>query len=312
MKKNEIVKLVGECIIILIIMEGHRSYEWVNTTPLEKVWEQMSMTYDYGIRDIWIVNVGDLKPMEFPISYFMDLAYDFETWGTNGINKTREYTKKWALQQFGDNGGEELIDGIAGVLSDYTKMNGSRKPEVTFSNTYSCINYNEAQRVLAKAIDLENRAEKYYKLVQEAYKDAYYQLVYYPTVASVNVLKMQIYAGLNNLYYNSKSILANNYSALVQDCILFDNTMQNFYNNNLSNGKWNGMISSPHIGYTYWNPDGWTYPEVKNVIPKDGSYLIVRCRRQRKGILCRVQLICLYSQTYPKNVMQLLLAMVEI
>lgn len=261
---------------------GPRSYEWVNTTPLEKVWEQMSMTYDYGVRDIWIVNVGDLKPMEFPISYFMDLAYDFEAWGTNGINKTREYTKKWVQQQFGDNGGEELIDGITGVLSDYTKMNGSRKPEVTFSNTYNCINYNEARRVLAKAIDLQNRAEKYYKLVSQTSKAAYYQLVYYPTVASVNVVKMQIYAGLNDFYYQSKSVLANDYAALVHECIEFDNTMQDFYNNNLSNGKWNGMMSSPHIGYTYWNPDGWKYPEVKNVIPKEGSYLIVNVEGSEK------------------------------
>ncbi len=261
---------------------GPRSYEWVNTTPLEKAWEQMSMAYDYGVRDIWIVNVGDLKPMEFPISYFMDLAYDFEAWGTNGINKTREYTKKWASQQFGNNTEEELIDGITAILSDYTEMNGSRKPEVTFSNTYSCINYNEAQRVLAKAIGLENRAEKFYKMVSEASKDAYYQLVYYPTVASVNVVKMQIYAGLNNLYYESKSILANEYYALVQKCIEIDNTMQNFYNNNLSNGKWNGMMSSPHIGYTYWNPDGWTYPEFKNVIPKEGSYLIVNVEGSEK------------------------------
>lgn len=261
---------------------GPRSYEWVNTTPLEKVWEQMSMTYDYGVRDIWIVNVGDLKPMEFPISYFMDLAYDFDTWGTNGINKTREYTKKWASQQFGNNVEEELIDGITDVLSDYIKMNGSRKPEVTFSNTYSCKIYNEAQRVLAKAIDLENRAERYYKMVSQTSKDAYYQLVYYPTVASVNVVKMQIYTGLNNLYYESKSILANEYSDMVKECIEIDSTMQNFYNNNLSNGKWNGMMSSPHIGYTYWNPDGWSYPEVKNVIPKEGSYLIVNVEGSEK------------------------------
>ncbi len=254
---------------------GPRSYEWVNTTPLEKVWEQMSMTYDYGVRDIWIVNVGDLKPMEFPISYFMDLAYDFEAWGTDGLNKTREYTKKWVKQQFGNSAEEELIDGISSVLSDYTKINGSRKPEVTFANTYSCINYNEAQKVLAKAIDLENRAEKYYKLTPRDYKDAYYQLVYYPAVASMNVVKMQIFAGLNDLYFDRQSVLANVYADLVQKCIKLDNDMQNFYNNILSCGKWKGMMSSPHIGYTYWNPDGWTYPQVKTVVPKEGSYLIV-------------------------------------
>ena len=254
---------------------GPRSYEWVNTTPLEKVWEQMTMAYDYGVRDLWIVNIGDLKPMEFPVSYFLDLAYDFETWGVNGMNKTKEYTKKWAMQQFGNAGGEDVIDEITNVLSDLTKMSGSRKPEVTYTSTYSYTNYNEAQRVLEKAIDLENRAKKYYEQMPEACKDAYYQLVYYPTVASVNVVKMQIYAGLNNLYYKRKSVLANSYAELVEECKVKDIDMQNYYNDSMSNGKWKGMMSSPHIGYMEWSPDGWTYPEVHNITPKKGSVMIV-------------------------------------
>src|SRR5690606_29243387 len=107
---------------------GPTSYEWINTIPLEKVWEQMSMAYDYGVRDIWIVNVGDLKPMELPISYFLDLAYDFDTWGTSGINKTQEYIASWARQQFGHVADEETVEGIAQVMADYTRLNGIRKP----------------------------------------------------------------------------------------------------------------------------------------------------------------------------------------
>lgn len=254
---------------------GPRSYEWVNTTPLEKVWEQMSMAYDYGIRDIWIVNIGDLKPMEFPVSYFLDLAYDFETWGVNGMNKTKEYTKKWAMQQFGTVAKEEIIDGIETILTGYTKMSGFRKPEVTYTSTYSYTNYNEAQRVLKQAIILEDIAKKYYDEIPEVCKDAYYQLVYYPAVASANVVKMQIYAGLNNLYYKRNSVLANSYSALVEECKKKDIEMQNYYNNEMSNGKWKGMMSSPHIGYMEWSPDGWTYPEVYSLSPKDGSIMIV-------------------------------------
>lgn len=254
---------------------GPRSYEWVNTTPLEKVWEQMTMAYDYGVRDIWIVNTGDLKPNEFPVSYFLDLAYDFETWGVNGRNKTKEYTKKWTEQQFGNAGNTDILDGIENILTSYTKMSGCRKPEVTFPDTYSYINYNEAQRVLEKAIDLENKAKKYYDEMPETYKDAYYQLVYYPAAASANIVKMQIYAGLNNLYYKRKSALANSYAALVEECKVKDIDMQAYYNENMSNGKWKGMMSSPHIGYMEWSPDNWTYPETYNISLKDGSVMIV-------------------------------------
>lgn len=264
---------------------GPRSYEWVNVTPLEKVWEQMSMAYDYGVRDIWIVNVGDLKPMEFPISYFMDLAYNFETWGTNGINKIREYTKKWCTQQFGKAIGEELIGEIESILTDYTKMNGSRKPEITSASTYSYINHNEGQRVLEKVIDLEKRVKKYYNQIPDYLKDAYYQLVYYPSAASANVVKMQIYAGLNNLYYKRKSCLANLYAQLVEECKVKDNEMQNYYNNIISNGKWKGMMSSPHIGYTQWCPDGWQYPEVNNVSLQNESIMIVDVQGHEKGYM---------------------------
>lgn len=263
-----------------------RSYEWINVTPLEKVWEQMSMAYDYGVRDIWIVNVGDLKPMEFPISYFFDLAYDFETWGTNGINKIREYTKKWSMQQFGKTMGQDIIGEIEGILTDYTKMNGSRKPEVTYPSTYSHINYKESQRVLKKVIDLENRSKKCYDNIPNYLKDVYYQLVYYPSVSSANVVKMQIYSGLNNLYYERKSCLANLYAQLVEECKAKDIEMQNYYNNIMSEGKWKGMMSSPHIGYTQWCPDGWKYPEVHNIHPKNERIMIVDIEGSKEGYNC--------------------------
>jgi hypothetical protein len=264
---------------------GPRSYEWVNMTPLEKVWEQMSMAYDYGIKNVWIVNVGDLKPMEFPISYFLDLAYDFDTFGTNGINKTKEYTKQWAKKQFGHVVEEDIIDGIATVLSDYTRMNGKLKPEIIFASTFSYTNYNEAQRVLTKAIALEKNSNKYFEIIPKDYKDVYYQLVHYPAVASTNIVKMQIFAGLNKLYYDKNSVLANHYAELVKECIEIDKNMQNYYNDSMSDGKWKGIMSSPHIGYTKWSPDGWTYPEINYITPKDGAYMIIDVEGPEKDCL---------------------------
>src|SRR5262249_22684153 len=52
-----------------------RSYTWINTNPISRVWEQLHLAYDYGVRTVWVVNVGDLKPMEFPISFFLDYAW---------------------------------------------------------------------------------------------------------------------------------------------------------------------------------------------------------------------------------------------
>ncbi|EPR12846.1 glycosyl hydrolase 115 family protein [Ruminiclostridium papyrosolvens] len=262
---------------------GPISYEWVNTVPLEKVWEQMTMAYEYGIQDIWIVNVGDLKPMEFPISYFLNLAYDFEMWGRNGLNKTGEFTKKWVKQQFCGVTNNETLQGIATVLSRYTRINGIRKPETLTCETFSTTYYNEAQRVLAQAISLENDAKKYYSKMPEHFKDTYYQLIYYPAVASANVVKMQIYAGLNKKYYHIKSVLANKYAALVEETITADKQMQSYYNDTMSGGKWQGIMGSAHIGYINWDSTGWHYPEVNCIIPSAVAHMIVDIEGNEKG-----------------------------
>ncbi|MNO33567.1 hypothetical protein D3C76_235780 [compost metagenome] len=254
---------------------GPHSYEWVNTTPLEKVWEQMCMAFDYGIRDVWIVNVGDLKPMELPISYFLDLAYDFDEWGTEAINRTKEYTEWWIVQQFGHTVEKETSQGMAQLLSDYTKLNGRRKPEIVYPSTFSPIHYNEAQRVLKQVHGIERAADKYADLIPESHKDAYYQLVYYPAVASANVVKMQIYAALNDLYAARGSVLANTYAHLTHEAVERDKQLERVYNTGISAGKWQGMMSSPHVGYIHWNAEGWKYPEVSTLIPAKGSILIV-------------------------------------
>ncbi|MGN7764344.1 glycosyl hydrolase 115 family protein [Paenibacillus sp. 22594] len=254
---------------------GPHSYEWVNTTPLEKVWEQMSMAFDYGIREVWIVNVGDLKPMELPISYFLDLAYDFDTWGTGAINRTSEYTGRWVEQQFGHALEAETLEGIAQILSDYTRMNGRRKPEIITPTTFSLHHYHEAGRVLKQAIELEQAADAINERIPEPHKDAYYQLVYYPAAASANVVKMNIYAGLNSLYLERGSVLSGTYAKLVHEAIERDKELERAYNSRIASGKWLGMMSSAHVGYVNWDAEGWKYPDVSTIVPAAGPKMIV-------------------------------------
>ncbi|MEK5445337.1 glycosyl hydrolase 115 family protein [Paenibacillus sp. FSL R7-0331] len=262
---------------------GPHSYEWVNTTPLEKVWEQMSMAYDYGIRDVWIVNVGDLKPMELPISYFLDLAYDFGAWGTGAPNKTAEYTEQWVRQQFGHAADEAAVSGIAGVLADYTRMNGRRKPEIIRPETFSPVHYNEAQQVLKQAGKLVETAEYYRSRIPEQLQAAYFQLVYFPAAASANVLQMQVYTRLSKLYAERGSVLANTYAELTAAAIERDKQLEQAYNNDLSGGKWRGMMSSAHVGYVNWDAAGWSYPQAASVIPVKGPLMIVDVQGTEQG-----------------------------
>jgi len=176
---------------------------------------------------------------------------------------------------FGTVAGEDTIDGIAKVLSDYSRINGIRKPEVITSSTYNLTNYKEANIIRTRAITLENEARKYFELIPEDYKDTYYQLVFYPAVASANIIKMQINAGFNQFYYKLGSVLANQFGKLVEEAIIIDEQLQCYYNDTMSSGKWQGIMSSPHIGYTNWDSKGWQYPQINFVVPRSDSFMIV-------------------------------------
>ncbi len=249
---------------------GPVSYEWVNSTPIAKVWEQMSMAYDYGIRDIWIVNVGDLKPQEFPLSYFMDLAYDFEKNGTSAPNRTEEFTDAFVKQQFSGGFTESELNEISYVLKEYTRLNGMRRPEVMGANVYHPVHYGETEWIRSRARKLTETAAKLYESCKKEYKATFCQLVYFPAVASANVILMQTAAGLNQYYARYGMTVANRYAKEIESAILKDTELTREYHS-VAEGKWNHMMSSAHIGFRAWNDEGWQYPVAQTVYGVKGA-----------------------------------------
>lgn len=263
---------------------GPTSYEWVNTVELNKVWEQMTMAYEHGVDDIWIVNVGDLKPMEMNISYFLDMAYDYDTWGAEGLNKTGEYRKQWVKQQFGSAFRDEQIEDVDSILEDYTWLNGSCKPETLDSATYHVTNYNEAMEMLGRIDRMIQKADQYKEQVPEKLQAAYYELIYFPAVASANVARIQIYAGLNTYYYDQGSTAANLYATLLEQAIETDQDLEYTYNSDMPGvgDKWKYMMSSPHVGFVTWNSTGWSYPQAKWVTPSEAAQMQINLQNQDK------------------------------
>ncbi|MGN0507186.1 MAG: glycosyl hydrolase 115 family protein [Lachnospiraceae bacterium] len=234
---------------------GPRGYMWLNVMQLEKTWEQLSETYDCGVRDIWIVNVGDLKPMELQISYYMDLAYDFDTYGTGGSVTPGEYYLQFAKQQFAYGVTEETQAQIAAVLAGYSKLNAICKPEYMREHIYSIRNFGEASRMLGKALCLMEEAEDLRTKIPAKLQDAFEQLVYYPAVASANVVALYIYSAYNRYYAEKKDARANGFAALVEEAIEKDKALAKHYNEEMSGGKWRKMMSQPHLGYVSWNAE---------------------------------------------------------
>ena len=143
---------------------GPKSYTWIQTTQLSRIWDQMSVAYENDIDDVWIVNVGDLKPMEYDISYFIDLGYDFDKWGVDGNEKLAQYKANWIKQQLGMSGNglnAKQLNEASKLIDDYLDLETSRKVEHVLYNTasncsdmYSIENYSEAQDLLMKCDDM--------------------------------------------------------------------------------------------------------------------------------------------------------------
>ncbi len=242
---------------------GPRSYKWINTNLIPRIWEQMHLTYQYGVDRIWIVNVGDIKPMEFPIEFFLDYAWDPEKWPAE---KLPEYVKLWVKQQFNDNHTDEM----ASILSTYTKFNARRKPELIAPDTYSLVNYREAETVVSDYNELAERATQIYEDLPAEYKDVFYQLILHPVAACANLNELYVTAGENYMYANQQRSATNQMAQKVVELYDKDAELTEYFHTKLADGKWNYIMSQPHIGYTSWQqPKHNKMPDVKKIrIPK--------------------------------------------
>ena len=242
-----------------------RNYKWLNTTQIQRTWEQMNLAYRHGVDRIWVVNVGDLKPMEFPTEFFLDFAWNPDQWPAD---KLFEYTRQWAENQFGSKYSSE----IASLLNDYTRFNSRRKPELLEPTTYSLTNYQEAERIVDEYNALDDKAKSLYEKMPANYKDAFYQLVLHPVAACANLYDLYVTIGKNRLFAAQGRASANDLAEKAKQLYNTDAAMSDFYNKKLAGGKWNHMMDQTHIGYTYWQqPDKNSMPEVKTIEAKQNS-----------------------------------------
>jgi len=257
---------------------GPRNYKWIDTNPIPKIWEQMNLALHYGADRIWIVNVGDLKPMEFPIDFFLNFARDPQRWPKENLG---EFTRLWAGREFG---GEHAAE-IAELVSTYLKYAGRRKPELLDPDTFSLTNYREAERVEADFDSLIARAEKVEAALPETARPAFFELVLHPIKAYGQVAELYIAAGRNKLYAAQGRASANDDAARVKALFQADIDLANYYNHTLLGGKWDHMMDQTHIGYTYWQePPKNTMPAVQEIALPDAASMGVDAEAQRRYI----------------------------
>lgn len=241
-----------------------RNSKMLNVTPVQNPWEQLTLAYENGIDRLWILNVGDLKPMEYPISQFMDMAWNPRKYDVNNITR---HTRDWCAQQFG----ESQADEAARILNLICKYNGRCTPEMLDKNTYSLEN-GEWQEVVNQYLQLEADALRQYNSLPAAYHDAYRQIVLFPIELMSNLHQMYFAQAQNHALYKQNNPKANIWADECERLFKRDSLICDIYNHKMSGGKWNGMMTQKHIGYKSWNDafEKDTCPELFRVTSKNG------------------------------------------
>lgn len=232
-----------------------RNSKMLNVTPVQNPWEQLTLAYENGIDRLWILNVGDLKPMEYPISQFMDMAWNPHKYSVNNITR---HTRDWCAQQFG----ESQADEAARILNLACKYNGRCTPEMLDKNTYSLEN-GEWQEVVNQYLQLEADALRQYNSLPASYHDAYRQIILFPIEMMSNLHQMYFAQAQNHALYKQGNPKANIWADECERFFKRDSLICDYYNHKMAGGKWNGMMTQKHIGYTSWH-DGFE----KDTCPK--------------------------------------------
>ena len=250
------------------------SFEWFNTSHLAKVWEQMTTAYDFGIRDLWIVNVGDIFSNEYPLSYFLELAYDFDRWGTDNPDSAVEYTKLMVSRCFGRKLMSAERKKVVELLTGYTRITSARRTEAMNDKVYAPFAYEESKDLLAKIEELTKACNKIYDRLRGDAKFAFYELVWLPLTADLNVQKMWLLTSMNHGYAQIGSTYAMTIAKEINKCLEKDRRIVKELHT-IRNGKWYGMGLSEHIGFNNWCEEGCKYPVIHTFEPANKERLIV-------------------------------------
>ena len=222
-----------------------RNSKWLNITPIQNMWEQLQLTWAYGVDRLWVLNVGDLKPMEYPIDLFLAMARNPES---ITVDNLLDHTRAFCATAFG----EDQADEAARILNLYSKYSGRTTAEMMDSRTYDLAS-GEFRRVCDDFARLEAEALRQFLALDPACRDAYRQIILFPVQALGNIYEMYYAQAMNHDLYAKGDPAADRWADRVEQCFARDAALCAQYNKEMAGGKWDGMMTQKHIGYRSWN-----------------------------------------------------------
>ena len=222
-----------------------RNTKWINVTQTQQMFEQLSLAYDFGIERLWILNVGDLKPMEYPITLFLDMAWSPKQYTMQDVTT---HTERFFAEQLGPEWAAEA----AGIYNQNCQYMGRVTAEMLDAETYN-VATGEWKQVADEYQRLEARALRLFLQLPESRHDVYRELILFPVQAMANIYDMYYAQAMNRYLAGQNNPDANLWAAKVADCFRRDSLLCLAYNKEIAGGKWDGMMTQKHIGYTSWN-----------------------------------------------------------
>lgn len=232
-----------------------RAYQWLNMTQIQHMWEQLYLTYTYGVDKMWILNVGDLKPNEFPTDFFLKMAWNPNAFDAGNL---MDYTREFCRQQFGDKHADEA----ARILNLHCKYCARVTAEMLDHETYN-LQSGEFKAVTDEFLALEAHAVRQFTLLPENMHDVYKELILFPVQAMANLYEMYYAVAMNRQLAMENDLRANAWADRAEYCFRRDAELCDDYNHNIAGGKWKHMMDQTHIGYTSWDE-----PKGGNIMPK--------------------------------------------
>lgn len=224
-------------------------YLWLSSTHPALIRAEMTKAYEMNARKVWVLNVGDIKPLEYNIELFLDMAYDVKPFKSSDYS--RKHLREWASATFG----EATAPAVSDVLWEYYQLAFERRPEfmgwsgvepvtpVAFTEYQHTLYGDEAQNRIDRYDRLEKAAAAIVRDIPEFKRDAFYQLVQYPVRGASLMNKKYLYRDKAALYARQGRLSAKQYDRLANSSHEEIVKETRYFNESLANGKWNGMMS---------------------------------------------------------------------
>ena len=209
-------------------------YLWLCSHSPSLISYELCKAYGQGVRNLWIVNVGDIKPAESELEFCMDLAWDISRWTPE---RAHDYSLQWAARTFG----EDCAEAISEIKREYYRLAASAKPEhvhmVYFTDEETEQRILSYENLLRKVDDCGAR-------IPERLQDAFFQLVEYPVKAAycqnVKILRAAQSVAQER---DGQEDRARAYAEESRKAYAEIQRLTDIYNKTIAGGKWDGMMN---------------------------------------------------------------------